>query len=67
MLVLSRKLGQRVMVGDDVFVKVVAIRGSRIQLGFECPTNVGIIRGELLSRQERNGSSNQTVDSAAVA
>ena len=47
MLVLSRKKGERVVVGKDIFVKVIDIRGDRVKLGFEGPDEVPIHREEL--------------------
>lgn len=46
MLVLSRKKNEKVMIGDDVVVTVVAIRGDKVRLGFEAP------RGTMINRQE---------------
>lgn len=47
MLVLSRKSGEEVLIGRDVQVKVVAIRGSRVRLGVSAPEEVEIRRAEL--------------------
>jgi carbon storage regulator len=47
MLVLSRKKGERVVVGQDIYVKVIEIRGDRVKLGFEGPDEVPIHREEL--------------------
>jgi carbon storage regulator len=51
MLVLSRKLGEKIHIGNDITLTVVSIMGNRVQLGLEAPDNVCILRGELLSRQ----------------
>jgi carbon storage regulator len=51
MLVLSRRIGQRVMIGDDVVVSVLEVRGSTIRLGIEAPPSVPIHREELLARE----------------
>ena len=48
MLVLSRKVGERIQIGDDVVVTITAIKGNRIQLGIDAPHEVSIRRGELL-------------------
>jgi carbon storage regulator len=48
MLVLSRKPGETIVVGDDIIVTVVAITGNRIKLGIEAPPEVTIKRRELL-------------------
>ena len=47
MLVLSRKKGERVLIGQDIYVKVIEIRGDRVKLGFEGPNEVPIHREEL--------------------
>lgn len=47
MLVLQRKLGEEVFIGDDVVVKVLSIRGRRVKLGFRCPPDVPVRRREL--------------------
>jgi len=47
MLVLSRKQGERVCVGDDIQVTVLEIRGNRVKLGFSGPPSVPIHRSEI--------------------
>ena len=47
MLVLSRKRGESILIGDDVVLVVQQIRGNRVQLGIVAPENVMIRRGEL--------------------
>jgi carbon storage regulator len=48
MLVLTRKTGELVRIGDDVTVRVLAIRGGNVSLGFVAPTAVKIYREEVL-------------------
>lgn len=48
MLVLSRKLGEEIIIGDDIRVRVLAINGNQIRLGFVAPRSVSIQRQELL-------------------
>jgi carbon storage regulator len=48
MLVLSRKLGERVLVPDcDMAITVVAIEGNTVKLGITAPSEVGVYREEL--------------------
>ena len=47
MLVLSRKPGERVFVGDEIEVVVVEVRGNRVKLGFSAPNYLPIQRGEI--------------------
>lgn len=52
MLVLSRKPGERIFLGDDVEVVVLEVRGDRVKLGFNAPSYVPIQRGEIHGRDE---------------
>lgn len=55
MLVLTRKLGETIVIGDDIVVKVVDIHGKQIRLGIEAPKEITIFRGEIYDRiQEEN-------------
>ncbi|MCI0492867.1 MAG: carbon storage regulator [Planctomycetes bacterium] len=47
MLVLSRKVGERICVGDDITVEVRRIAGNRVALALNAPRHVRILRGEL--------------------
>lgn len=47
MLVLSRKLNQKVQIGNDIVVTVVKVRGNVIRLGIEAPRDVRVLRSEL--------------------
>ncbi|MCG8606494.1 carbon storage regulator CsrA [bacterium] len=50
MLVLTRKLGETIVIGDDIVIKVVDIHGKQIRLGIEAPTEISIFRGEIYER-----------------
>ena len=47
MLVLSRKIGEKLVIGDNITVVVSRVAGNRVMLGIEAPHDVRIIRGEL--------------------
>ena len=47
MLVLSRKVGDSIQIGDSIKIRVSRISGSRVTLGIEAPDSVRIVRGEL--------------------
>lgn len=47
MLVLSRKVGEKLHIGDDIVLTVTMVKGNRVKLGIEAPENVRIVRGEL--------------------
>ena len=50
MLVLSRKPGEQVIIGDGITLTVVEVRGGRVRLAFDAPAQVGIRRAELAGR-----------------
>lgn len=50
MLVLSRKLGERVCIGGNIVLTVVDIRPDRIRLGFDCPAEITVHREEVNER-----------------
>lgn len=47
MLVLSRKIGEKIHVGNDITIEVRRIAGNRVSLAVDAPRNVSIFRGEL--------------------
>jgi len=50
MLVLSRKKGESIIIGDEIEVTIVEIRGDRVKLGFVGPNNVPIHREEIFRK-----------------
>lgn len=50
MLVLSRKIGEEIVIGDNVRVRVLSIQGNQVRLGFVAPREIAITREELLDR-----------------
>ncbi len=59
MLVLSRKVGETIWVGDDVEIVITEIKGDQIKLGIQAPKSVEVVRGEL--RTEVSGSNTESV------
>ncbi len=47
MLILSRKVGEKIVIGDGITVVVNRVAGDRVTLGLEAPADVRILRGEL--------------------
>lgn len=62
MLVLSRKLGEKIHIGADICITVMDIDRGKIRLGIEAPKEVPIFRKELLSKQEVTGNGRQGND-----
>ena len=49
MLVLSRKLGEKILIGDNISITVVDIDRGKIRLGIEAPRDIPIFRQELVA------------------
>lgn len=47
MLVLSRKAGDRIVIGDNIVVTINRVQGQRVSVGVEAPRAVKVVRGEL--------------------
>ena len=55
MLILSRRVNEKIVIGDDVIVSVVEVRGDQVKLGIEAPRNVKVFRQEVFDAiQEEN-------------
>jgi len=52
MLVLSRKLGETIVINNTIRVTVVAVRANQVRLGIVAPDNISILREELLLEAE---------------
>jgi carbon storage regulator len=53
MLVLSRKVGERILIGDDITVTIVRIAGGGVRVGIEAPPELPVIRHELKEQVDR--------------
>ena len=51
MLVLTRKVGEEIIIGDNIRVKIVSIKGDRIRVGIEAPNTVQVDRAEIHERK----------------
>lgn len=67
MLVLSRRAGESVVIGENVTISVLEVRGDVVRIGIDAPRSVAVHRSELLaqlevSNQEAASPSEDTVD-----
>lgn len=62
MLVLQRKEGESIIIGNEIRVTVLAMEGSRVRLAIEAPKEIPIFRTELLVAAEENKAASNHVD-----
>ncbi len=55
MLILTRKVNETLMVGDDVSVTVLGIKGGQIRIGINAPRDVAVHRQEIYEKIKREG------------
>ena len=59
MLVLSRKVGERIWIGDEISVTVVRITGGGVRIGIEAPSEMPVVREELKAKLDQADSENE--------
>jgi carbon storage regulator len=52
MLVLTRRIGEEIQIGEEIRIMVVAVKGEKVRIGIEAPTSIPVLRKEILTRQE---------------
>lgn len=55
MLILTRKVGEIIMIGDDIVVKVLGVRSGQVKIGIEAPRELPVHRHEIFERIKSKG------------
>jgi carbon storage regulator len=63
MLILTRKVGERLMIGDDIAVTVLSVKGNQVRVGVQAPADIAVHREEIYNRIQ-NELNDQKVVSA---
>ena len=61
MLILTRRVGETVMIGNDVTVTVLGVKGNQVRIGVNAPRDVAVHREEIferIKREEQEGGTN---------
>jgi carbon storage regulator len=67
MLILTRRPGERVVIGDEVLVTVMSVSGHTVRLGIDAPAGVSIYREEIwLAVKEENRAAAEAADAASL-
>ena len=66
MLILTRRVGETVMIGNDVTVTVLGVKGNQVRIGINAPKNVAVHREEIFERIKREQQGEQDTDPATT-
>jgi carbon storage regulator len=67
-LILTRRVGENVIIGDDIVISVIEVRGDAVRIGINAPKDVAVHREEVwLQLQQANRSAASSPDTAVDA
>jgi carbon storage regulator len=65
MLILTRRVGETLMIGDEVTVTVLGVKGNQVRIGVNAPRDVAVHREEIYERIKREQAENGTAPTLA--
>lgn len=66
MLVLTRKLGEKIRINDDITISVVELDGRHVKIGVEAPKNISVHREEVYQRIQEENKKASTIEKSAI-
>jgi carbon storage regulator len=57
MLILTRRIGEKLMIGDDIAVSILGVKGNQVRIGVQAPDHVAVHREEIYERIQEETSS----------
>jgi len=62
MLILTRRIGESLMIGDEITVTVLGVKGSQVRIGVHAPKDVAVHREEIYERIQKGGAGTNKED-----
>ena len=56
MLLLTRRIGETIIIGDDVKITVVEVNGGQVKIGIDAPREISIVREEIAGKFDKQGN-----------
>ena len=66
MLILTRRVGESLMIGDDVTITVLGVKGNQVRIGVKAPKEVAVHREEILNRIEEASTEKESVSEPSL-
>jgi carbon storage regulator len=66
MLILTRRVGETVVIGDDVTVTVLGVKGNQVRVGVNAPKEITVHREEIFERIKREQADGEAIPPRAV-
>jgi carbon storage regulator len=67
MLILTRRVGETVMIGDDVTITVLGVKGNQVRVGINAPKHVAVHREEIYERIKREQQAEEASEQPKAA
>jgi carbon storage regulator len=67
MLILTRRVGETVMIGDDVTITVLGVKGNQVRVGINAPKHVAVHREEIYERIKREQQPEEVAEKPKAA
>ena len=67
MLILSRKVGESIIINDNIEVVITDVSGDKVKIGFKAPKNIPIFRKEIIETKKANKSAVSSIDNSNLS